>query len=267
MAIWAKAAYPANDELRCELNHFLAEKEGAVYAWNHANAAGLLAVHDGELIIGIAGSDSGEDWRADFDTASQGLADWAECNDLPLCKDATLVKSTAGFCGYAALCYRGVAKCLKEHDLNLSDFDRVYFAAHSLGQAAVVLLQYLVPFQDAEAHTYGGARPIKRTSYAPKRDLTRAVKIFDPVQWIPITCKHPRSKQIIVRYRGSIRNRMPLRYKPVVAIVSVAYWVLGTVGFVLSLIGIKSRLTIVQAHSMESYCHDVEPHKSPWRLS
>ena len=206
------------------------------------------------LIIAIAGTNDKEDMVADAATTAQVLSDWGNSNGIRVAPDCENIRSTSGFLGYAEKCYQGIMQAIKEHGIVLCDIDQIWLTGHSLGGAAVSIMLCTETFQNAIGHTFGGARPLKRFSKSPKRRLTRTVDLLDIVQWVPLSCHHLDSKQIIVTPIGS-RSKMPGRYKLMLAGVLMVIWVCGLIIPILAKLKlISTDYSIASGHSMEAYC-------------
>jgi len=251
MTVFAEAAYWGDVE-RPYRDLFCQEmKYGKVQWWVCENASGVVYVDDDNVCIGVAGTNDHGDLRNDVDLFAQGLSDWGSATGIRVASDSFQCRSTAGFLAYTALVYAGIKFSLTSLDIKMQDSRTVWLAGHSLGGAAVQLLQCTDDFEDSRAFVYGCPRAFK--GHWPTRQRVSVRRLTDPVTYFPRTYQHARAHTLFVNYPGSVRNTIPPRFYPAATALTAAAWAKNLVAPVLRRLGVPLKGSLVSGHSMSRY--------------
>ncbi len=257
LAAFAEAAYFA-DPVQFGAERKLFEEEesnGDCQWWSYGNACGMSYIDDECIVLGIAGTNDRDDVRNDFDLLDQQLGDWSDASDFEVLWDVRNTWSTAGFLGYTALCYAGIEMSLPADPD--SDPRPIWLTGHSLGAAAVYLMQATKRYSGAHAFVYGAPRVFRGYVHEALRVSVR--RITDPVGYGPFRYRHPPCDTIWVRYPGSVRTAIPWKLQPLAYAYRTAVWTQGLVQQGLISLGVSVRPTLTHGHSMGRYRYDLWP--------
>lgn len=254
LSAFAEAAYFSHaDKHDAERNLFEEEmRNGSCTWWNYGNAAGVVYSDAECIVIGVAGSDDRDDVRNGYDLLNQTLGDWSDATDIALVKNVANTSSTAGFLAYASLCYGGIESAITDLE---EDNRTIWLAGHSLGGAAVQILQCTKRFEGARAYVYGAPRVFR--GHVPEAIRIAVRRVTDPVIYGPVRYSHASCDTIWVRYPGSVRTAIPLKLQPYAYAYRAYVWTKGIIQVALSSLGVPVRPTLTDGHSMGRYRADL----------
>lgn len=258
-AYWSDGVRYAAQRKRFEEKFTDAHKH--IVWWSLANAGGVLYFDDDLVCIGVAGTDGGWDFRASADLVDQSLRDWGQATAIPVSGSAGGAVSSAGFLGYTALCYVALEAALDDlRGTKLVDLHGpVWLAGHSLGGAAVQLLQCTQAFEASHAYLYGSPRVFRPAPHdLPERLRVSIRRVTDPVTYVPRRHVHAPAETLYVRYPGSIRAEIPIALQPIVAVYTGLAWTQSLMNGALRQFGLPTR-QFFSSHSMAKYRNDLRP--------
>lgn len=266
LAIWAVAAYhDLGSELLDALHDVVTDRhKGRVILWTADHCQGAIVSWENQLIISIRGSVTASDWLLNVGTGRLKVSEWGKNSAIPVATDARLTRSTEGFLSKTGLCYHAIEDELEGHGIEVPE--TIWLVGHSLGGAACWGLQQTEKYRWASAHTYGEPRPVKRGSRSACRKLFRSVNLFDPVYWLPLSCKHAKGDQRIITPVG-MRSHMPKRYWPTTFVMVAGFWVMaivcGSLNWAAKKLGGQGNFgwSIADGHSMESFYIRLRPYR------
>lgn len=250
LSVWSSIAYGHEHETRPGVY---------VIPWASANARGVVACVDPKnVVVAIAGTDDVEDWRNDVDISTVRLGDFARACGIYNYSGHGRCLVHEGFAAYANLSLSAALE-----SVYLSDFDNIWFVGHSLGGAAAVIARWLLPITLARrcrVVTFGAPGTHRGRFCGPcfGEPVLRVNRVTDPVPVFPVGFRHAAARQLWIRYRGSVRNRLTLAGRAYRA----AFVAAGALSWPLNRLGYKPRLLPESAHvghQMSAYMFDLEP--------
>jgi hypothetical protein len=261
-ALVAKAAYLSNPVADAAARKIFEKEqciESRILWWSHRNASGVAIVLGSDrIVIGISGTNSAADFGNDISLRPLVMDwEWEDINGIALDRDARGTVTTEGFAGFAACCYHGIVDCLHESGVTHIEAKKIVLCGHSLGGAAVQLIQLSHTFECSTSYTFGGARAFHRSSIIPVRLRNSTVRCTDPVVYQPWTCK-PAGARMRYLSRSSIGSRPTISQTWITSAFLAIYWAAGLVGSALAYFGapIPASLKIDFGHGMSRYVED-----------
>ena len=220
--------------------------------WRHGNAHGYLTYSEGQLHVGIAGTDSPETFLSDIMAVPRSLIDWSKFTGIPIAKYSHGVVSSKGLLDHLYDTYTGIERELDRLGIHAEEIHQASFYGHSLGGAMALLLSHTQTFEHARAVTFGCPKTYHKDSLTPIRIRYQVWQYQDPVPYLPFGYQHADNQPVILTLPGRVpHGSTPHSLRPFLAVAIGTVWVSRVWRAVMRLVG--KDVKVFKSHSMRRH--------------